>query len=136
MTKILVNRCFGGFSFSEVAIKRYAALKGLKLYPERREYITIFWTVPKSERPIQPFPWNEAPLEDRHAFNETCDRQTIDERPKDRTDPIWIQVFEDLGEKANGTHAKIALVEIPDNVKWEITEYDGMETVREISRTW
>jgi hypothetical protein len=53
-----------------------------------------------------------------------------------RTDPRLIQVVEELGEEANGMCAKLDIVEIPDGVDWEIHDYDGMETVRERSRSW
>jgi hypothetical protein len=54
-----------------------------------------------------------------------------------RDDPILIQVVEEFGaEKAAGRHADLKIVEIPDDVKWTIEEYDGMEWVAEVHRTW
>jgi len=47
-----------------------------------------------------------------------------------------IAVIEELGEEANGRCAEIAIVEIPDDVEWEVDEYDGKEWVAEIHRTW
>lgn len=55
---------------------------------------------------------------------------------EDRTHPSLVRAVEELGEKANGRHAKLKVVEIPDCVNWEITDYDGIETVREILREW
>ena len=54
----------------------------------------------------------------------------------DRTDPILIQVVETLGAEANGRFAKLRIIEIPDDIEWEITEYDGMESVEEVHRKW
>lgn len=54
----------------------------------------------------------------------------------DRDDPRLVQVVETLGEGANGPYAKLKVIEIPDDVEWEIGEYDGIEHVREMSRTW
>ena len=54
----------------------------------------------------------------------------------DRTDPILIQIVETLGAEANGRFAKLCIIEIPDDVKWEITEYDGNESVEEVHRKW
>ena len=54
----------------------------------------------------------------------------------DRTDPILIQVVETLGAEANGRFAKLRIIEIPDDIEWEITEYDGNELVEEIHRKW
>ena len=33
MTKIVYNACHGGFGLSEVAIRPYAEIKGITLYP-------------------------------------------------------------------------------------------------------
>ena len=54
----------------------------------------------------------------------------------DRTDPVLIQIVETLGAEANGRFAKLRIIEIPDDVEWEITEYDGNESVEEVHRKW
>ena len=54
----------------------------------------------------------------------------------DRTDPILIQVVEALGAEADGRFAKLRIIEIPDDIEWEITEYDGSELVEEVHRKW
>lgn len=53
-----------------------------------------------------------------------------------RDDPALIQTVEELGNAANGPFANLNIVEIPDDVNWEITEYDGYEYVAEKHRTW
>ncbi len=50
--------------------------------------------------------------------------------------PILISVIEDMGSSADGRYASIEIVEIPDDVEWEIAEYDGLEWVAEKHRTW
>ena len=54
----------------------------------------------------------------------------------DRTDPILIQVVEALGAEADGRFAKLRIIEIPDDIEWEVTEYDGSESVEEVHRKW
>ena len=53
-----------------------------------------------------------------------------------RDDPELVQMVEDLGEEANDVYSKLKVVEIPDGVEWEISEYDGFETVEEEHRSW
>ena len=53
-----------------------------------------------------------------------------------RNDPKLIECIETLGEKANGRYAVIKIVEIPDDIEWKISAYDGMECVEECHRTW
>lgn len=53
-----------------------------------------------------------------------------------RNDPKLVECVEKLGEEANGTYAELKVVEIPDDVNWEIGEYDGLEWVEEVHRKW
>lgn len=54
-----------------------------------------------------------------------------------RADPKLVAVVEKLGcERASGSLAKLAVVEIPDGVEWSIEEYDGIEWIAEEHRTW
>lgn len=53
-----------------------------------------------------------------------------------RSDPGLVEVVELLGEAADGPHASLHVVEIPDDVDWEIDEYDGWEKVVERHKSW
>lgn len=53
-----------------------------------------------------------------------------------RDDSKLVECVEKLGEEANGTYAELKVVEIPDDVNWEIGEYDGLEWVEEVHRRW
>jgi hypothetical protein len=57
-------------------------------------------------------------------------------RDIDRSCPELVKVVEALGEAADGTYAKLCVVEIPDDVEWEISEYDGYERIEEKHRSW
>ncbi len=94
MKKIVINKCFGGFSLSVKAMKLYHELKGI-------------------------------PLEE--LFYDRC---------IDRDDPILVRVVEELGKEASGSYARLKIVEIPDDIEWEIDEYDGQEWVSERHRRW
>ena len=55
----------------------------------------------------------------------------------DRTNPKLVECVEKLGEAAShGLSSSLYVVEVPDNVKWTITDYDGMEQVEEVHRVW
>jgi len=47
-----------------------------------------------------------------------------------------IEVIEKLGSRANGQHSELKIVEIPDDVEYTIADYDGIEWVSEVHRTW
>lgn len=145
MTKIVINAEFGGFGLSERAIIRYCELIGKKVYPIHHDtfkFIT-YSLVPPEERidtseklAGAPLTWHEMSLEEKQAYNETYRKQTFTEREIARDDPILVQVVQELGSVADGNHAQLKIVEIPDDVEWQIEEYDGNEWVAEKHRTW
>jgi hypothetical protein len=54
-----------------------------------------------------------------------------------RSHPKLIAAIEKIGQKeASGSLAKIRVIEIPDGIEWEISDYDGIETVEERHRSW
>ena len=112
--KVVINACFGGFCLSEKAMKRLIELvNDPKLKKELEEHYTTRW----AGRP-KPFMLD--------SFD-----------PKiPRNHPALVQVVEELGKEANGMFAELKVVEIPDDVEWEIEEYDGVEWVAEKHRVW
>ena len=112
MTKVVINRCYGGFGLSDIAFERYLDLKGIKYrigtakgFDGRRTY--------------------ETPEGDYLSY------LTID-----RDDPILVKVVEELKDRANGLYSELKVVEVPDDVEWDIEDYDGIEWVAEKHRTW
>jgi hypothetical protein len=53
-----------------------------------------------------------------------------------RDDPYLVKIVRELGMAANGPHANLKIIEIPGDVLWHVTEYDGNEWVAEDHRTW
>lgn len=112
--KVVINRCWGGFGLSEKGILRYFDLKGMT--PERStdgltEWVT--WYDITSGTAIY---WNYHDI--------------------DRNDPALVQLVEELGKEADGDFSELRVVEIPDDVKWYVDEYDGMESVHERHSSW
>lgn len=113
--RLVINRCFGGFSLSDKGMKEYARIKCINLYPDN-DWLPTYWLTPEGS-------WD-------------AKSQFLSIRDFDRSDPILIEVVERLGEESWGSCAKLAVIEIPDGIEWEISEYDGMEEVEEKHRSW
>lgn len=142
--KVIISACYGGFGLSEAGIRRYAEIKGITLYPEPRNdkwsglLGPTWWIVPPEKRGpfVSEEVWYETPIEERQASNKRHSEQQLYDRDISRDDPALVRTVEELGEKANGAHANLRVIEIPDGVKWCIEEYDGYEHVAEEHRTW
>jgi hypothetical protein len=130
--KVVKNACFGGFRLSHAAVMRYAELTGMTLYPFVDDTNDISkaphrWDG-RTKPPLGLIHYCTKPrYSDKHAFSPSN---------IERTDPALVQVVEELGEKANGKHAELVVVEVPDDVVWSIDNYDGVETIHEQHRTW
>jgi hypothetical protein len=139
--KVVINNCYGGFSISEKAIYLYAEKKGITLYPEEDGIFTKYWTVPSDNedrikcQEIQDN-FSKSSKEDRKWSNQFCSDNEIYGRDIPRDDTILVAVVEELGEESYGRCAELKIVEIPDGVSWQIEEYDGMEHIAEVHRTW
>ena len=117
MTEIVINECFGGFDLSHEGVLRYAELKGLKLFV-KYELITHYYTKE---------PTGDDKIDGEFYF---------DSNDIPRDDPILVQVVKELREKSWTLVSQLKVVEIPNDVEWEIEEYDGLEHVSEVHRTW
>jgi hypothetical protein len=50
--------------------------------------------------------------------------------------PVLVGIIEELGKEANNSLSELKIIEIPDDVEWEIQEYNGVEWVAEKHRKW
>lgn len=54
-----------------------------------------------------------------------------------RTAPELIKLVEEKGsEYCSDSMSQLKVVEIPDDVDWYIDNYDGVETIEEVHRSW
>ena len=142
MIKVVINNCFGGFDLSKEACELYWNIKGQLVWIEediKFKSMGLFtvWLVPPEERiESKEESFYEMSMDERKDYNEKYSLQTWCAREIGRDDPTLIQVVEQLGAAANGSHAELRIVEIPDGVNWYIEEYDGNEHVAERHRTW
>lgn len=139
--KVVINRCYGGFGLSHEAILRYFEIKGITVYPEQDESywrFRTYWLVKPEDRieSKEGEAFYAMSIEDRRAYNKARSEQTMYPRDIERHDPVLVQVVEEMGDAADGDHAELAVVEIPDDVEYIIEEYDGLEHIAEAHRTW
>ena len=113
--KIVINKKYGDFILSEEAVLFYGDKKGLNIIAKQDQVIkTII----------------------HYYLDEKKDGNQFGEWEIERTDPILVEVVEQLGDLANGRYSKLKIVEVPDDVKWYIHDYDGVEEVHEEHRKW
>lgn len=139
--KIVINNCFGGFSLSPAGEQELAQLQGKKVYfykqtkyrfqGGRDEYQRVDPT--KGESFYFTLTRNLG-----EVINDLPDEEGLwfDSREIHRDDSNLLTVIKRLGNDANGECAKLKVVEIPDDVEWEIDEYDGNEWIAEKHRRW
>jgi hypothetical protein len=141
MMKIAVNRCYGGFGLSNIAIELYAKKKyGKKVCFYTDEIIHgVYRKVDRDSDVDLLFPLLKDcgdTIKQDELSAQLRSENWIDDDSIERNDPFLIETIEELGTKASGKYAYIVIVEIPDDVDWEIVEYDGHEHVAEVHRTW
>lgn len=137
--KVVVNKCFGGFGLSPKASEMVMKRKGLGCFRYRQTK----------------FKFSDG-KEEYTRCNEDIGHGLIHYMTKDlgektsklpnecywyygnlaRTDADLIAIVEELGEKANGDFASLKIIDIPDDIEWEIDDYDGIETIHEVHRSW
>jgi hypothetical protein len=133
--KIVINTRHGGFSLSPKAVLRLAELQGKQCFFYNSEGLDIDQPVPIGQ--IRSFNWLAYSIPDAHQMNEEeTERHFLTKHPENRTDPLLIQVVEELGVGANGNHACLKIIDIPDDIEYTIEEYDGKEWIAEVHRTW
>ncbi len=115
--QVVINTCYGGFGLSNEAMEMYLTRTGkVPFYRHDR-----FGTSTYASKPFV----NDKSLGEYYGAWDI-----------ERDDPDLIFVVQALGSAASGYLAKLKIVKVPDNAEWEIHDYDGMESVREKSRSW
>jgi len=106
--KIVINRCFGGFNLSEEAHAFIAKRKG----------------------------WQHACDDWDNDYWYSEPGKPVYSSDLSRNDSDLVAAVEELGAGANGRYAELKIVNVPDEVDWHISEYDGLEEVHECHRSW
>ena len=100
--KVLVNTDWGGFHFSDKAIKLICKMKNLTY---------VDYGLSKNSHEV-----------DSRKFDTYFN-------PDIRVDKDAVAAVEKLGNAASTRNSSIEVAEIPDGSHYEVTEYDGFETL-------
>lgn len=144
--EVAINERYGGFGLSTKALMLYCERK----YGEAHLYLResydrqVFKRVPNDYYEKTKTPTDRLFVFKQDAGEEVdyndCKEIILFEHQvcshDNRTDPLLISVIKELGSEANGDYAELHIVDVPDSVKWHISEYDGMETIEEDHRSW
>jgi len=146
--KVVINQCYGGFGLSDLAYEKLIeyGIPVKKYITQKQDEVTkLYLDEPLNDGEIifdrELTPEGEDSNNDLYykykgkdgLFN---DRYWETWLRGERNHPLLIKVVEELGNKASGSCANLKIVEIPDNIEYEIEEYDGMEWVSEKHRKW
>ena len=141
MRKIAINQCRGGFGLSPTATQLYLKKIGKKCFfykqtsyahQGKEEHKRISLEEAEKESFVSIYTKDMGETINQHS-DEHYWYENFHEK---RDDKILIEVIEELGtKKASQKLGEIKIVEIPDDVDFQINDYDGMESIHEKHRT-
>lgn len=143
--KIVLNKCFGGFSISVKCAELMAemgnkqAANELKEWKQSNTWIKYY---------LKHGTWPKGCPKDRQGSLAIDAKYSKHARffgfgytkgfdggyPRDSKE--LVSAVEQLGDDASGELSELQVVEIPDGISYEIDEYDGIETIHESHRSW
>ena len=148
--KIVINRCCGGFQLSPAGLSRYAELSGRPIYFFTMNFggglkfgppislaaasgaiIYHAFDIPNPDEVL-----GQAMAIGPNKYGRALRKHHISCHDIDRADAKLVQVIEELGKQAEGKGAELCVVTVPADIKWTITERNGVETVEETHRCW
>ena len=142
MKEIVINSCYGGFGLPPEATLELYARGVTEIATPVGEYFSDDDRYAESEyfgKANALKAWRDRHNSERNIFLTVFspDEQfVLYARGIARDNETLLAVVKEMGETANGDHAGLRIVEIPDDVEWVIEEYDGREWVAEKHRTW
>jgi hypothetical protein len=113
--KVVINKCFGGFGLSNKAVEM-CIQKGMTLGDSKSVDYTD---------------WKLRDAADRYYANRGDENSF-------RCNPIVVEVVETLGDEADGSCARLVIVDIPylGEEGWHIKSHDGIETIHPDHQSW
>lgn len=138
--EIVINTRYGGFSLSLAGLEYYYRLKGVKefFYYVSCEEKNYYEKASAEDYPLLVYAFKKDFGSDEPIIisSEDFEKYHLSSIYIERTDKDLIKTVRDLGEAASGLLSDLEIVEIPDDVEWQIEEHDGAEWISEVHRTW
>ena len=138
--KVVINACFGGFSLSDAAYEwmiAHGVPARMYIERERDPETKLYLSSDENDGEVifdRDMSDNESAVSVR--MRTLAGRYWDTWTDGNRSHPMLLGAIAALGEQADGRYAKLAVVEIPDDIQYTIEEYDGSEHVAEQHRTW
>lgn len=142
MPKVVINACFGGFGLSEAAYEKLIeyGVPVRKYVQQQRGPDGLYNRPPENEGEIIFDRDLDGPDDHSRTMRRLSGRYWDTWLDGKRDHPLLVRVVEELGAGhrtgASGQYSHLRIVEVPDGVEWEISEYDGNERIAEVHRTW
>lgn len=144
--EVVINGCYGGFSLSVKGTLKLAELKGVQIFGYVNDRLKYSDYLTRDNNYIKVTDFDSINKHDLVFWMIKDLGETTSELPSDawfkegreldRNDPELVKVVKLLKKEANGMCASLKVVKIPDGVEWEVEEYDGMEHIAEVHKTW
>ena len=117
--KIVINKEIGGFCLSDEAFEAYLNAKNIKFYKSGNAVYGDYLDSYKGD----------------FLYDDQDNLLTPTSIP--RADPLLVAIVEQLGDKSGRHKGSLKVVEIPEDVNWDIHESEcGIESVHEVHRVW
>ena len=135
--KIILNKCYGGFRVSKQGYLLYAKKKGLPLCAyECNSNTGLYEKVSIENHGGFGIYYFLKDFGDSFSPNEEDWRHEVYLNDKHRTDPVLIEVIEEIGDLAIDIASCLVVVDIPDGMNFTIDYYDGYEELHEATPIW
>ena len=142
--KVVINKSHSGFELSLKAQKRLAELNGTTIFFYKQikyEFCDGISEYEREDNLDNDTEYANCVIKDLgKVISETTLIENCyfrDYGYDERHNPFLIQVIKELGDKASGDGADLRIVEIPDDVDYQIEGQDsGFEYISEKHRTW
>lgn len=141
--KILINDCYGGFGLSEDVVLDLFELGICRSKPTDSNVIIdiensqIYYNKkPKNLKEVRNGFYTEA-IYGGDVFYKDGMTHQLPYGFDGRTNEALIKLVEEKGSHyCSGHCSSLKVIEIPDDVKYTVEEYDGIEWIAEVHRTW